>query len=60
MITREQLEARRDALDQSIAALTQQIDELDQMRQDALANLHTLSGARQLIDEFLTETPAAD
>lgn len=60
MITREQLEARRDAFDQTIAELTQQVNELDQMRQDALANLQALSGARQLIDELLNEAPASD
>lgn len=57
MITREQLETRRASLDQSIAELTQQITELDQMRQDALANLQAMSGACQLIDELLQDEP---
>lgn len=59
-ITNEQLVERRDKLTQDIDTIREDLMKLDDLRQQSLESLQLLSGALQMIDELLTETPPSD
>ena len=55
MVNEDTIKKRIAALDSDIKVMTNTIQELDAKKQEAIANLNALHGAKQQCDSFLKE-----
>ena len=55
MVNEDTIKKRIAALDSDIKVMTNTIQELDAKKQEAIANLNALHGARQQCESFLKE-----
>ena len=55
MVNEDTIKKRIAALDSDIKTMTNTIQEIDAKRQEAIANLNALHGAKQQCDSFLKE-----
>ena len=55
MLNEDTIKKRIAALESDIKAMTNTIQELDAKKQEAIANLNALHGAKQQCDSFLKE-----
>ena len=55
MLNEDTIEKRIAALESDIKVMTNTIQELDAKKQEAIANLNALHGAKQQCDSFLKE-----